>query len=136
MQWIKRVVITVVIVFVVLAFAIPAINGDGSRWLARRWIKRFADVDSPSEALEKYRVGHREFADGSWIVATALASHGNPFGGTVVTKDSTGRTRVFFGHVCTGLRVNRPLQDPQISSLDEVFSNLTAYGVLKEQELE
>jgi hypothetical protein len=135
-KWIIRIVVTLVAGVVVAAIAIPAINGDGSTWLARRWVKRFADVDSVPEAVERYQVARREFPDGSWIFGIAVGSHGNPFGGTVVTKDSTGQTSVFFGHVCTGSMLARAIHESQSSSLPQAFSNLTAHSSLEEQTLE
>ena len=43
---------------------------------------------------------HR-FENGEWIFGYGIDSHGFAFGGgTLVIKDSRGRTRVFFGHVC------------------------------------
>lgn len=134
-QRITRIAIAVVVILVVAAVAIPMIMGDGSAWLARRWVKRFADVNSVAEAVQRHKVARREFPDGSWIFGIAVGSHGNPFGGTVVTKDSTGQTRVFFGHVCTGAELARAVHESQSSSLPQAFSNLTAHGILKEQQL-
>jgi hypothetical protein len=132
---IKYTVVMLLAILVVVAIAIPSINGDGSEWIARRWVKRFADVHSVSDALERYQVARREFPDGSWIVGIAVGSHGNPFGGTIVTKDSTGLTRVFFGHVSTPATLAHTIHKSQSASLKEAFSNLTAHGRLNEQEL-
>ena len=121
---------------VIAAIILPTVfMGNGSKWLARRWMKRFAEVNTVSEAVEQYQVARREFSDGSWIFGVAVRSHGNPFGGTVVTKDSTGHTRVFFGHVCAGREVARAIHESRCSSLPQAFSNLVANSRFKEQEL-
>src|SRR4051794_29353182 len=77
---------------------------------ARRWIGVIEPLASPDTAEPAIRpqltdtvdfFQHR-FPNGEWVFGIEIASHqlfSN--GGTTVTKDSNGRVRVFFGHVCT-----------------------------------
>lgn len=111
-------------------------DGTGSTWLARRWVRRFQDIKSAQEASAKYKVAQRDFADGSWIFGVAVGSHGNPWGGTVVTRDSTGQTRVFFGHVCvSGAPLLIALKKAECETLSAAYSNLMSNGRMKEQDL-
>jgi hypothetical protein len=42
-----------------------------------------------------------KFPNGEWVFGRGIDSHGiGPGEGTVVLKDSRGRVRIFFGHVC------------------------------------
>ncbi len=124
--------LAVIVAGAIVAIALPSISGSGSPWLARRWVKRFENIESISEAADKYSVASRDFGDGTWIFGVSVGSHGNPFGGTVVTKDSTGHTRVFFGHVCTESRLAYTLS--KCSSLEETYTKVTANGVFREQD--
>ena len=45
----------------------------------------------------------KSFSDGRWIACAYGDSHGGWGGGTVVSRDSAGKTHVFFGHVCGGM---------------------------------
>ena len=45
----------------------------------------------------------KSFPDGRWIACAYGGSHGGWGGGTVVSRDSSGETHVFFGHVCGGV---------------------------------
>lgn len=42
----------------------------------------------------------KSFPDGRWIACAHADSHGEPGGGTIVSRDSTGEVQVLFGHVC------------------------------------
>lgn len=134
MKMIKRIAITLVIALVVLAIGVPMIIGGGSPRLARLWTRRLEGTSSVQDAVARYKVVHREFPDGTWMYGVAIGSHGNPWGGTVVTKDSNKKTHVFFGHVCVP---NAPLfmafGEGRCSSLAEGYSNLTAQARFKEQ---
>ena len=59
------------------------------------------------------------FTNGGWIVLRSANSHGDISGGTVVTHDSKGATRVFFGHVC-GSETLRG------ATLEQAYSNVIA----------
>lgn len=100
--------------------------GAGSEYYAEKWTKRFQTLNSVAEAKAKYsNVAAREFPNGEWIFWVSSNSHGNPWGGTIVTRDSRGITKAFFGHVC-GFAVL------QGESLDEVYEDLLMhYGTTR-----
>jgi hypothetical protein len=56
-------------------------------------------------------------------------SHGNPWGGTVVTKDSDGQVRTFYGHVCGHADIGM-----ETKSLADVYRRFsTSYGPTPEE---
>ena len=55
-----------------------------------------------------------DLPNGDWLAMAYASSHGHKGGGTVVTRDSTGRIRAFFGHVC-----GRPFAVGE--SLEEIY---------------
>lgn len=75
--------------------------GEGSPRYARKWMARLASIESVAQAARELpeAVTHR-FEDGEWVVGVCKDSHGSPWGGTIVVKDSRGEVRAFFGHVC------------------------------------
>lgn len=95
--------ITLLLAFA-LAFALFMLNkpmGTGSTSYADDWMERLSDISSPDEAQRKYDdVAVKRFEHGEWIVGVCRDSHASMFGGTIVTRDSRGNTRAFFGHVC------------------------------------
>src|SRR5689334_5621079 len=74
--------------------------GEGSVRRAEMWRERFQEVADPDAARSCPGVVSKRFADGEWVFGVCDDSHMNPDGGTIVLKDSRGRLRVFFGHVC------------------------------------
>lgn len=97
--------------------------GEGSPRFARKWEIRLKGINDPVQAHELYKgLAVREFTNGEWIVWAWANSHGNPWGGTVVTKDSQGIIHSFFGHVC-GVPHGRFQGD----NLSQIYSNLTSY---------
>jgi hypothetical protein len=75
--------------------------GTGSLEYAQLWSKRFQALRSIQQAHATYpEVRSRTFPNGEWIFLVSANSHRNPWGGTVVTKDSHGQVHTFFGHVC------------------------------------
>jgi hypothetical protein len=126
-----------VILFLLLAGGIllSFTMGNGSRWLARRWTSRLESVNSLQDA-ERRGLMCRKFADGSWLCGIVADSHGNPWGGTVVTKDSNGRARVYFGHVCGPAGVLGPALACSSNSLAEAYSNLLDHPSIREQQVQ
>jgi hypothetical protein len=131
-----NILLGVISVAIIALVVMPAINGRGSEWQAHRWERRFRGIESTAEAIGKYPVASRQYADGSWIFGIAIGSHGNPVGGTVVTKDSTGRIRVFFGHVCAPAVLSWALREENGASIGQSLSNLVARSTLREQVVE
>lgn len=71
--------------------------------MAIRWKQYLEQIGGPIEAKRGHtEVAVRVFPDGEWVMGLSWDSHDttSPNGGTVVVRDSRGRTRAFFGHVC------------------------------------
>jgi hypothetical protein len=148
----RRVVALLILGFVVFVY-IPAqmrvLPGKGSRKYARRWREQLLACVSLDEVKQRFNCWTFEradggytymqasdmvkgrtsalvkaFPDGRWLACAYADSHFAPGGGTVVTRDSDGVTRVFFGHVCGGIiilvlqrnkgsrKLRRPADDP------------------------
>ena len=75
--------------------------GTGSTEYASEWSARLQALNSIEQAQSLYpEIRGRSLANGDWILVVSSNSHGNPWGGTVVTKDNHGLVRAFYGHVC------------------------------------
>lgn len=75
--------------------------GRGSPERAAKWKVVFEGLSDPETVKTRYPfAATKRFDDGSWIFGVGEDSHGDRDGGTIVVKDSDGRVRVFFGHVC------------------------------------
>ena len=76
---------------------------EGVPSAARKLIAEMDAIDDPDAAVALHTdwFQHR-FSNGEWIFGHGIDSHGLSMAGqgTLVIKDSRGRTRVFFGHVC------------------------------------
>jgi len=65
-----------------------------------------ADINSIEEAQSKYSYIHvKNFNNGEWVFGVSSDSHSNPWGGTIVLKDSNGKISSYFGHVCGSARM-------------------------------
>lgn len=103
-------------------FGMSNSGGSGSMTEA---VKLRPVVEAMPEPTERFcdrkaeTVGIR-FPNGEWVVGVAKDSHGLYSewygGGTVVLKDSRGRVRCFFGHVCG---VGHVMFGGEPASLDE-----------------
>lgn len=119
-------IITLIFVLLIAVFILfpPFLPmGTGSERYAEKWTNRFSALNSIADAKAKYsNIAVQEFSDGEWIFWVCANSHGNPWGGTIVTCDSRGTTKSFFGHVCGFANLKR-------ESLDQVYEHLlTSYG--------
>src|SRR5262249_30232056 len=75
--------------------------GEGSPAFRETWRARLRPLADPDAAAALYPdVEVVRFAGGEWVIGVSDDSHASAWGGTVVVKDSTGRVRAFFGHVC------------------------------------
>jgi hypothetical protein len=124
--------LTLMMLMAVIAVGLLAIRtinsrpelGRGSAEHAAKWQAIFEDLSDPELVKTRYPfAAAKRYADGSWIFGVSYDSHGARDGGTIVVKDSTGKVRAFFGHVC-GPDL---LQDEvtRSSSLAEFYSNLS-----------
>lgn len=86
-----------------LMVAVQGGSDRGSPALAAEWrdqLNRYPDPDSARSANPEV-LGVR-CKNGEWAFGRSKTSHGvwHRGGGTLVVRDSTGRVRAFFGHVC------------------------------------
>jgi hypothetical protein len=101
----------------------PPIMGVGSVRDALQWRRRFLTLPDPETATNAFpEIVSKRFPDDSWIFGICTDSHASPEGGTIVLKDSTGKIRVFFGHVCGAQYLKCVLLTA--ASLDEVYQEL------------
>ena len=115
-------VATPVLVFV---WGMKTTGGTGSMAEAQKLRPRVAAIPGP----DSLPAGDRDyralrFPNGEWVVGVATDSHAlfaeYTGGGTVVTKDSRGRVRCFFGHVCgKGAALSPEAPSARAKSLDE-----------------
>ncbi|MCK5708070.1 MAG: hypothetical protein KAI43_10495 [Candidatus Aureabacteria bacterium] len=116
--------IAIWLVVFLLIFSVFAPMGTGSKRFANKWAKKFEFINTLEEAKTEYSwLKFRKFENGDWIFGVSSDSHSNPWGGTIVTKDSNGQIRCFFGHVCGSgfLRVIFTLTQPK--TLDEIYND-------------
>jgi hypothetical protein len=117
-------ILLIVVCLIAICILCPSLllpMGTGSEYYAEKWTKRFQGLNSITEAKAKYsNVALLELPNDEWIFWVYSTSHGNPWGGTIVTRDSRGITKAFFGHVC-GCAVLHG------ESLDEVYEDLLMY---------
>jgi hypothetical protein len=136
LKWTALAVVTILVLWITVPSLLPM--GKGSVSYARRWkqrldacrtlndvTNRFECLDVTGQSIGCSTTGNMlvllTFTNGDWIVMRNANSHYDPWGGTVVTHDNTGTTRVFFGHVCGGETLSG-------LSLQEVYSNLLTRG--------
>jgi hypothetical protein len=75
--------------------------GRGSPKNAAKWKATFENLSEPELVKTRYPfAATKRFADGTWIFGVSEDSHASRDGGTIVVKDSNGKVRAFFGHVC------------------------------------
>ena len=112
------------LVVFLLLFSLFAPMGTGSKRFAKKWAKKFESIKTLEEAKTEYSwLKFREFKNGEWIFGISSNSHGNPWGGTVVTKDSKGQIRCFFGHVCGSPFLHAVFVATQPKTLDEIYKH-------------
>ncbi len=98
----------------------PQVMGVGSVRDAHQWRRRFLTFPDPETATKAFpEVVSKRFPDESWVCGICTDSHASPEGGTIVLKDSTGKIRVFFGHVCGSRYLECVLRTTE--ALDEVY---------------
>ncbi len=107
-------------------FAAEFGSDSGSPSLAAEWrdrLNQYADPNSAHVADPKIVVVR--FRNGEWVYGLSQNSHGIWYrgGGTLVVKDSKGRTRAFFGHVCGGGHIGHVV-DLELLGLDEYYKRL------------
>ncbi len=75
--------------------------GRGSTEHAAKWKGIFESLSDPEVVKTRYPfAATRHYADGSWVFGVSYDSHAGRDGGTIILKESSGKVRAFFGHVC------------------------------------
>ena len=110
-------------------YAALAGSSSGSPDLAAEWRDHLAQYPDPDAAhAADPEVIVLRFRNGEWVFGRSQNSHGIWYrgGGTVVVRDSTGRTRAFFGHVCGGGQLG--IGYPELPSLGDFYKRLVGSG--------
>jgi len=97
-----KALLALLLISVLLIFLISFLPmGTGSESYANKWSEKFVSIKNVNQAIEMYpEINYKTFENGDWIIGICSDSHYNPWGGTIVTKDSNGTIKSFFGHVC------------------------------------
>src|SRR5262249_8059574 len=99
--------------------------GEGHPPYAETWRQRLEPPAHPEEGRARYpEVVGKRLKNGEWIFGVCADSHGSHWGGTIVVKDSTGKVRAFFGHVC-GPSYLENILSYKGGSLKEFYDELT-----------
>jgi hypothetical protein len=76
---------------------------------------------------------YMRFGNGEWVFGHGIDSHWIGFGrGTLVVKDSRGRVRVLFGHVCGTNHAITPYDAAHLSTLNVFYEQLLSFSSLRE----
>jgi hypothetical protein len=107
-------------------------TAKGSPEYAVKWKEAFEALNTPEDAQARYpEVVTKRFDNGEWLFGIGRDSHWYRDGGTIVVKDSTGKIRAFFGHVCGPTFLEAHLGRPK--SLEE-FYNPKGWRMMVNQE--
>ena len=156
LKWIVIVLVCVAAVFVIMPM-LASSPRTGSKEYARIWRDRLLVCQSLEDVRNSFtcfevnktpegRIEYipeeeptedrpfaliESFSDGKWIACVHSCTHSHhqvPGGGTVVSKDSDGRVRVFLGHICDRLHATG-------ETLPEFYSSLEKSYTIKEIKL-
>lgn len=112
----------ILIAFVYLKFF--AVSNKGSVELALKYSSLLSDYNDPtSVSLSNEDIWVINCDNGEWMMGMSKDSHGGwrRGGGTVVTKDSSGVVRSYYGHVCGGF----PFRGYPTESLAVLYENIS-----------
>lgn len=93
-------------------------------------VDRYSDPDK-AVAENRWWTSKR-FPNGEWVFGYGVDSHGFELGrGTTVIKDSKGRVRVYFGHVCGR---NTPIEEcaERATSLNDFDRRIAEFSTVRE----
>jgi hypothetical protein len=98
-------------------------NSGGLPSVARRLKAEMESIPDPDTALQLHPDwGAKWFKNGEWVFGRGIDSHWISAGhGTLVLKDSRGRIRIFFGHVCGSNPGLGPYSSQFIATLDDFY---------------
>jgi hypothetical protein len=123
--------------FAIFIFYVRTSGGMGSAAEAARLRAVVEPIPNPEAGRGCHReYASKRFANGEWVLGIGRDSHDwmskYRGGGTVVVKDSRGRVRCFFGHVC-GPDGHAAYMD-RARSLDDFYRNLADYNAFTEYQ--
>ena len=111
----------------------PGRYSEGVPSIARRLKAEMERIPDPDSALRRHPDwAVIRFKSGEWAFGHGINSHGfNPGHGTLVVKDSLGRVRIFFGHVCGE---NQQFDHPgrSVQTLEAFYAKLKEYDTVRE----
>jgi hypothetical protein len=116
-----------------LWFAAASGSDRGSPELAAEWRDALLAAPGPDEAAAADPdVVVLRFPSGEWVFGKSQDSHGvwRRGGGTLVIRDSRGRVRAFFGHMC-GARCMEDTFGRDNPSLDAFYQRVVAHCVVE-----
>jgi hypothetical protein len=112
----------------VLRHLLPVHTDRGSPVVAAAWSDELNLYVTPDAARDTdSEIIVLRCKNGEWAFGKSADSHGFMVsgGGTIVVRDSTGQTRVFFGHVCGS---NYLLDFERRKSLAEIYKEIEMRG--------
>ncbi len=98
----KKIILFISVISIILLFALFFIpTSVGSEYYAQKWSARFENISSIEQLKKEYpNIEYVICENGEWLFGISSDSHFNPWGGTIVLKDSNGKISAYFGHVC------------------------------------
>ena len=108
-----------------------ALYPEGVPSVARRLKAEMEPIPDPETAVQLHPDwGAKRFKNGEWVFGRGINSHWISSGqGTLVLKDSRGRVRIFFGHVCGSNPGLGPYDGQHIATLDDFYKEWTLFGL-------
>lgn len=133
-RWIPLIAVAVLLLAIgggvaYIALGFRYSGGVGSMAEARRLRPVVEAMPTPTTSAADYKMGAVGivYPNGEWVTGVAKDSHALysrlTGGGTVVLKDSRGRVRCFFGHVCGGGNIGF-VGSAAVDSLDALDAQL------------
>ena len=116
-------------------YLIIGVNDSGSPLLAEEWKRVLEPLENVEDAAQKEPlIQGKRFANDEWVFGLCRDSHGRSRkgGGTLVVKDSRGKVRAFFGHVCGWMALEAMLREQK--SLDEFYKYLFEHWQFQEYQ--
>jgi hypothetical protein len=115
--------------FLAFFLEMACVRDEGSKVLAAQWSDELGNYSSPEVACAANPdIIALNCKNGEWVFGLCKDSHGywHSGGGTMVVRDSTGRSRVFFGHICGTQYLS---SFTNLQSLQEFYEKLKKEGL-------
>ncbi len=130
--WLIVIIFSLVLINIVLA---PIKMGEGSEKYAIEWTEKFKPLDSIESAQKKYPdIKSYIFENGDWVFGICKDSHSSSQGGTIVIKESSGKIRCFFGHVCGSGYLSSAFHYKKYKNPEEIYRILISRSFIERLE--